>query len=476
MKDFMVFPATGLDVRAAPALATLATMQAAEESGCFEEDSEEEWDDLPAKFLSMSCISTSGSPRKRTFSDQLILRNTFIAAPLGRSPSLDRFYEERQVKSNPPSGCLEVAVVIMSPRRHGSHHKRVMSALEEALRCDTDASGEASSTRSSGLKETCTTGEGTPEIMYASATPPVYGDYGEGKEASEESWPFVEAEVLDVSESLPGLSLPMDVSYYMMPGQQTELEPGFAEPTTEPPLEATSPTNAGLSTVQYFAHTASHAGPPAALSTEPMVQVSMHGVKTDFQQPATTLRREILRARGAAVVEAAGWRSTGTPTSLAAPSGFLLSEAPCSPSSVTCTAPSTPPGTFITAGTTRTSWMKPTSVGQQWRGQQRPMPPPPPPPPCIDGPSSPHELMQSDRSGDFPSRGSALHMSGKCKPCAFFFEGCNNGASCQFCHLCEPGERLRRKKEKMSLRREAREGMRRRMDRLEKDGWATQQR
>jgi hypothetical protein len=37
------------------------------------------------------------------------------------------------------------------------------------------------------------------------------------------------------------------------------------------------------------------------------------------------------------------------------------------------------------------------------------------------------------------------------------FAGCNNGASCPFCHLCEPGERVRRKKEKLALRREARE-------------------
>lgn len=43
-------------------------------------------------------------------------------------------------------------------------------------------------------------------------------------------------------------------------------------------------------------------------------------------------------------------------------------------------------------------------------------------------------------SAEFPSRGSALHQWGVCKPCAFVFQGgCNNGVDCQFCHLCEPG-------------------------------------
>jgi hypothetical protein len=53
-----------------------------------------------------------------------------------------------------------------------------------------------------------------------------------------------------------------------------------------------------------------------------------------------------------------------------------------------------------------------------------------------------------------PSRGSMQHQSGNCKPCAFVFEGCKNGTACEFCHLCEPGERVRRKKEKLALRRE----------------------
>uniref|UniRef100_A0A7S0FMW7 C3H1-type domain-containing protein n=1 Tax=Pyrodinium bahamense TaxID=73915 RepID=A0A7S0FMW7_9DINO len=66
-------------------------------------------------------------------------------------------------------------------------------------------------------------------------------------------------------------------------------------------------------------------------------------------------------------------------------------------------------------------------------------------------------------SPELPSRGSALHKWGACKPCAFVFqEGCNNDVECQFCHLCEPGERKRRKKERLAMKREVREAARRR--------------
>mmetsp|Transcript_29608 Transcript_29608/g.61131 ORF Transcript_29608/g.61131 Transcript_29608/m.61131 type:complete len:292 (-) Transcript_29608:210-1085(-) len=61
-------------------------------------------------------------------------------------------------------------------------------------------------------------------------------------------------------------------------------------------------------------------------------------------------------------------------------------------------------------------------------------------------------------SPELPSRGSALHAWRACKPCAFVFqEGCQNKEQCDFCHLCEPGERKRRKKERRLAKREARE-------------------
>lgn len=48
-----------------------------------------------------------------------------------------------------------------------------------------------------------------------------------------------------------------------------------------------------------------------------------------------------------------------------------------------------------------------------------------------------------------PTVGSAGHARRCCKPCAFVHtRGCGNGISCAFCHLCEAGEKQRRRKEK----------------------------
>lgn len=59
------------------------------------------------------------------------------------------------------------------------------------------------------------------------------------------------------------------------------------------------------------------------------------------------------------------------------------------------------------------------------------------------------------------SVGSAGHHVGNCKPCAFLWKdpkqpGCENGRDCEFCHLCPPGEVKRRKKEKLMMRKMAR--------------------
>lgn len=57
-----------------------------------------------------------------------------------------------------------------------------------------------------------------------------------------------------------------------------------------------------------------------------------------------------------------------------------------------------------------------------------------------------------------PTVGSEAHFLGTCKPCVFIFkEGCNSGAECKFCHLCDAEERKRRKKQQKmaSARRSA---------------------
>jgi len=52
------------------------------------------------------------------------------------------------------------------------------------------------------------------------------------------------------------------------------------------------------------------------------------------------------------------------------------------------------------------------------------------------------------------SIGSQGHYQDRCKPCAFIWteEGCKNGSACNFCHLCEPGAKKRRQKEKKKVR------------------------
>lgn len=67
----------------------------------------------------------------------------------------------------------------------------------------------------------------------------------------------------------------------------------------------------------------------------------------------------------------------------------------------------------------------------------------------------------SPRRGAVPSRapgwsqGSALHESGGCEPCAWFWKpaGCRNAADCKRCHLCEEGALKHRKKAKVAMMR-----------------------
>jgi len=55
-----------------------------------------------------------------------------------------------------------------------------------------------------------------------------------------------------------------------------------------------------------------------------------------------------------------------------------------------------------------------------------------------------------------PTVGSASHQQGFCWPCPFYHTtGCANGVDCTFCHLCKPGEKNRRRKERLATRRAA---------------------
>jgi hypothetical protein len=59
---------------------------------------------------------------------------------------------------------------------------------------------------------------------------------------------------------------------------------------------------------------------------------------------------------------------------------------------------------------------------------------------------------------ELPSKGSALHGLGRCKPCAFVLRGaCKDGVECSFCHLCKSGEKKRRRKAWKNNQRELQE-------------------
>ena len=54
-----------------------------------------------------------------------------------------------------------------------------------------------------------------------------------------------------------------------------------------------------------------------------------------------------------------------------------------------------------------------------------------------------------------PSLGSRFHITGNCKPCAFFHDNkCELGWFCHFCHFCDRGEKKRRKTQRQKKAKE----------------------
>jgi len=79
----------------------------------------------------------------------------------------------------------------------------------------------------------------------------------------------------------------------------------------------------------------------------------------------------------------------------------------------------------------------------------------PPSPMCVPQLYN-SEVLQEPVWGtpDMPTFGSAWHRLGTCKPCAFMHtKGCGSGVECEFCHLCAPGEKKRRKKTRHAVAR-----------------------
>lgn len=74
--------------------------------------------------------------------------------------------------------------------------------------------------------------------------------------------------------------------------------------------------------------------------------------------------------------------------------------------------------------------------------------------PSSNEPATPPPAYASPGSEELPSIGSARHSDRLCNPCSFSnVTICKQEFLCTFCHLCEPGERKRRKKERRKIAR-----------------------
>jgi len=82
--------------------------------------------------------------------------------------------------------------------------------------------------------------------------------------------------------------------------------------------------------------------------------------------------------------------------------------------------------------------------------------PPPPAAPAVKVLRLEEALVEPELgSAEMPTIGSMGHRCGRCKPCAFVHTvGCSDGVDCKFCHLCEPGEKKKRRKEKLTYRKQ----------------------
>lgn len=69
--------------------------------------------------------------------------------------------------------------------------------------------------------------------------------------------------------------------------------------------------------------------------------------------------------------------------------------------------------------------------------------------PRLLAPKCPLQEAKDTLDLDLPSVGSAGHRQGRCRPCVFVHKkGCSNGTECPFCHICQPGEKQRRKRDR----------------------------
>lgn len=66
------------------------------------------------------------------------------------------------------------------------------------------------------------------------------------------------------------------------------------------------------------------------------------------------------------------------------------------------------------------------------------------------------QLPSNPETVPVPNVGSALHGTGDCRPCAFFWKsvGCQSDQNCSYCHFCPDGSLKARKKSKLAMRKQ----------------------
>lgn len=109
---------------------------------------------------------------------------------------------------------------------------------------------------------------------------------------------------------------------------------------------------------------------------------------------------------------------------------------------------------LMRAGQWAPTWPLAVSPGAGLEGLESP---PGLPPARSSGAGSLETLPEgaTEAEGGVLDQGSALHVAGKCRPCAWYWKpgSCQNADSCSYCHLCGPGELKARKKTKVAMMR-----------------------
>lgn len=288
----------------------------------------------------------------------LRVRNTFIDEKACLSPTLDRFYKQRQVHSCPSSPFVD---------------------FEEACRQAFGSEGKASPVSIADAITHCSSNWSFQDCSPAAQSAWAYG-------ASPTCSPM--RECLGYDEASTSASQPSQLPC-----------------PSRPVLSLSDALGAVGSSVTEEAHYATTAGAYCGTPTASMLMATYCG-----HSPWAA----------AASYAPLSYASPPVPSLALA----LATVAPATPSSALAPPEAVPPsGPWATAAAAAADA---------------------PPPPSGPAPGS----------SELPSVGSAGHDEGKCKPCAFFHTaGCGNGVLCKFCHLCDAGEKKRRRKDKLEGQR-----------------------